>query len=146
MKWFRLRLGIPVVVLLLGTLGQVGGAHAHTATCRTDPTVTLSNGVTMRLYEDIGDTPSDVTGIMYVLVVPIGVMMTSVSYSGPLPDSAQSIALIPAGAPGSYDEYAYVETGAANVPVDAFMSTSDSGSVHVNGHSRELLHAHLQVV
>lgn len=145
MKWFRLRLGLPVAVLLLGTIGQVVSAEAHTATCRTDPTITLSNGVTLSLYEDIGDSPSDVMGIRYMLIVPEGVTITSVSYSGPVPDSAQSVALMPSGMPGNYDEYAYVETGAFDVPVAAYMSANDEASVHVSGYSHQLLHARLRV-
>src|SRR5947209_2151585 len=133
MRWFRLRLGLPVVVFLLGTLGQVGGAHAHTATCRTDPTIVLSNGVTVDLYEDIHDDPSDVTGIRYILIVPDGVTMRSVSYSGPVPNGAQTVALIQAETPDNYDEYAYVETGTSDVPVAAYMSAANDGSVHVSG-------------
>lgn len=144
MRWFRLRLGLPVAVAL-ATVCQVVGANAHTVTCRTDPMVTLSNGVTVTLYEDISDSATDVTKITYALHVPVGVTATSISYSGAVSASIQSVTLYADENPGNYDGYTEVYTATPNIPVTAYMSANSTVSCQTSGHSGQLLHSHLHL-
>jgi hypothetical protein len=144
MRWFRPRLGFPVVVAAAGIFaGVVNVRAAQMVTCRTDPVIRLSNGVTLRLFEDIRDTPRDVTGITYGLEVPAGVRITSISYSGPVPTDLQSVAVAQQDRPGNYEEYAYVQTRARHVTVTAYVTAGARRSARVVGRSNEMLHVHL---
>lgn len=48
--------------------------------CRTDPTVTLSNGYSVQMWDQIGTNISNVTSVTYVLHVPQGLSVSSISY------------------------------------------------------------------
>ena len=66
-------------VLLGGSLA-VNTAHAAIA-CRADPVVTLSNGVTLQISEDIAADASQVAAIAYVVHAPAGTQLLSVTYT-----------------------------------------------------------------
>jgi len=120
-------------------------AQAAISGCRSDPAVTLSNGVQILLYEDISDTATDVTKITYTLHVPVGVTVTSISYSGAVPSKLQSLTTVADENSGNYDGYTLVSTKTPNVPVAAYMSANGTVSAHTNGSSGELLHSHLHL-
>jgi hypothetical protein len=145
MGGFRLRLGLPLAVTLVALLGQAVGASAQTVTCRTDPVVALSNGVSVTLYETITDTATDVTKITYALHVPVGVSIKSISYVGAVPATAQSITLHQDENPGNYDAYTEVYTATPNIPVTAYMAANSTVSCQTAGHSWQLLHSHLHL-
>lgn len=132
--------------LLLTSLGAVG-VHAAVTACRSDPTVTLSNGAQVTLYEDIADTASDVTGITYQLHIPVGLTVTSVTYSGAISSSLQSLSVTADENTGNYDAYTVVSTKTPNIAVTAYMSGTANGSTTVScqtaGHSGQTLHSHL---
>ena len=135
--------------MLAGSL-LATNAQASVTYCRSDPVVTLSNGVQITLYEDISDSASDVTGISYQLHIPVGLRVTSISYMGAVPASLQTITAAADENTGNFDAYTVVTTRTVNIPVTAFMSaTSTSGttavSCHTNGHSGQSLHSHLHL-
>jgi hypothetical protein len=51
--------------------------HAAISGCRSDPVVTLSNGVTLDLSTVVNDTTTDVQQVSYTLHVPEGTWVTS---------------------------------------------------------------------
>jgi len=61
-------------------LTGAGGAHAAFAICRTDPTVTLSDGRTVTMSAEITADPSQVIGVAYVLHVPRDLTATTIAY------------------------------------------------------------------
>ena len=80
--------------------GSWGGAdYSSTSTafgitgCRSDPLVTLSNGMQVRLTATIMTDPSQVSNVAYTLHVPQGLSVTSVQYdNGPLPETFNWVA------------------------------------------------------
>lgn len=68
-------------LLALGLLaGTFGVSHAAFVTCRTDPTVYLSDGATIVMYADINTDIANVSGVTYELHVPVGVQATGMQY------------------------------------------------------------------
>lgn len=65
-------------VLLGGSLA-VNTTHAAVA-CRSDPIITLSNGHTVQISDQINDAVTNVTRVDYQLHVPAGVTATNVTY------------------------------------------------------------------
>src|SRR5947207_893660 len=59
--------------------------------CRTDPVVTLSNGVAITLSATVYDAPSDIQNIAYVIHAPAGTTVTSVDYLGDPYASLESV-------------------------------------------------------
>ena len=64
----------------LASLCPVSSAHAMLGTCRTDPVLTLSNGVTLRIVDDIGADISTIKSITHFVHLPVGVSILSVVY------------------------------------------------------------------
>ena len=110
---------LSAVLLTLGLAAgplTARGVGATFSTCNTDPTVVLSNGVTVNMAATIGTDPSMVTGVTYVLHAPRGTTMTGISY----------------------DTYGYLETvqfvadqdsGTYLIDTEAFTATSLGASV-----------------
>ncbi len=71
--------GLSVVAGLIMALAGSGIALGITS-CRTDPTVTLSNGVSVQLWDSVGTDLSNVRGVSYVLHVPRGIRVSHVEY------------------------------------------------------------------
>jgi hypothetical protein len=138
------------LTLLAGAtlLNGTGGTHAATV-CRTDPTVTLSNGAQVTLYEDISDSAGDVTGVSYQLHIPVGLTVKSIAYSGAVASSLQTITVKADENAGNYDAYTVLSTRTANISVTAYMSGTSNGattvSCHTNGHNGQQLHSHLHL-
>lgn len=152
---FRIHRSGPLLlgsaVLAAGLLiGPLAPAHAAIAACRSDPTVTLSSGVQVTLYEDISDTATDVSSISYQLHIPVGVTVKSIAYSGAVPSSVQSVTTYADEGAGNYDAYTVVNTRTPNISVTAYGSaTSPAGttvvSTHTSGNSSQSLHSHLHL-
>src|SRR5581483_5956204 len=122
MNRFARCLVVPLVTLV-ACLGLFPGAgQAHVSGCRTDPLVTLTNLTQITLHEEIRDTSTDVTGIHYERHVPKGVKVLRVVYYGAVPAKLQSLTTFADEAPGVYDDYTTVNTGASQIPVTAYMS------------------------
>jgi|SRR5579884_503792 len=136
---------LSVAWLVAGTTPS----SAHIAGCRSDPTVTLSNGVQVTLYEDISDASTDVTHITYQLHIPKGLTAQSIVYTGDVPSSLQSVTTYADENAGNYDGYTVVTTGTPNISVTAYASATSGGttvvSTHTSGHSGQTLHSHLHL-
>ena len=77
----RVALGASLLTAtLLAAPLQPRSVHAASA-CRSDPIVVLSNGVTLRISEDIAAAASQVTAIAYVVHAPAGTQLVSVTYT-----------------------------------------------------------------
>src|SRR2546421_6147754 len=88
----RFTLGVPLFALglLFGPFG-LGNAEASFAVCRSDPTITLSDGTQLTLYEDIAVSAASVRSITYQLRIPSGLSVRSIQYSGAVPSSLQRV-------------------------------------------------------
>ena len=77
----RLAFGAGIVALAIsgGTL-FAGRSHAAYTVCNTDPTVQLSNGTTVTMWAQLDVDPMKIAHVSYVLHVPVGVQMQSISY------------------------------------------------------------------
>jgi hypothetical protein len=64
---------------------MIGASSAFAAVgiCRTDPSVSLSNGQNITMWDTIYTDPSQVVGIYYTLHVPTGVTVVNVSVDTP---------------------------------------------------------------
>jgi hypothetical protein len=102
--WGGRRLLLGLVAGLLG-LGGLGITHASINTCRTDPTVYLSNGVSVQLWDTAQTDISDVSAVYYTLHVPHGVSVTSIDY-----DSTGSLEHVAVVADQSGTHYSDVTT------------------------------------
>src|SRR5579872_5203638 len=71
--------GAGAAILLAGSL-MAGSVFASVSVCRTDPTVYLSNGVAVQLWDSIGTSIGNIAGVSYVLHVPKGVSLSGISY------------------------------------------------------------------
>ena len=71
-------------------LAAIPSASAAVGVCRSDPVFTLGSGKTITLNESITDVKTDITGGSYVLHIPTGKKIVSISYSGAL-GSSQSM-------------------------------------------------------
>lgn len=82
MKKRSLRLVSAVCLAGCGllALGPLSVAFGQTGVCRTDPTMSLSNGVSVQMYDSISTDISNVSSVSYVLHVPKGVSVTGISY------------------------------------------------------------------
>lgn len=74
-----------VMALVLGAalaamMFRTGNAFAGVTVCRTDPIVTLSNGQSITLWDNISADPSTITGVSYTLHIPTNLSVVSVSY------------------------------------------------------------------
>lgn len=122
-KRYRLVRAVSLLValtvgLLMSTFGA-SSARAEIGSCRSDPVVLLSNGVTLDLSAAIADTDSDVQQVSYALTIPAGTTVTSVTNtSGPLgpKETFQASSTNPAN---TYTTVTVVYTGARQISVTA---------------------------
>jgi hypothetical protein len=75
----RLALALGAASLLAGSLAAPT-AHAALVRCSSDPIITLSNGHTVQISDQIYDSPTNVSKVDYQLHVPAGVTATQVTY------------------------------------------------------------------
>jgi hypothetical protein len=102
--------------------------HAAIGGCRSDPIVTLSNGVAVDLHATIDDTSENVQQVSYSLTIPKGTSVTGEvdsSVLGPK-DKFQYSAN---GQAGTYSATVKVKTVAPGKSVSAGMELVNAGSV-----------------
>ena len=95
---------------------SVPSAHAMLGTCRTDPVLTLSNGVTLRIVDDIGTDISTISMIKHVVHLPSGVTLLSVAYDDGV-SYKEMLTLSSDQAPGSYTSRTMVGLTSGNASV-----------------------------
>jgi hypothetical protein len=113
--------------------------------CRSDPVVSLSNGTTLTVWESIGDYSSDVKSISYEVHVPKGVWVRSVTYSGDVSATLQSLNVYADENTGNYDTYATVVTGTSGMQTDAYAQANNTVPAHTTGPTPNPLHNHLHL-
>lgn len=125
----------------------LGGASTHAthaaAGCRTDPIVTLSNGVVVHLSATINDTPSDVTGVAYTLHAPIGTSVVSVVYPpdpNNIPQTFQFYADNPAF---TWDSYTNANTLTSGISVIATAEVNNLAVFTSSGLDHQQIQIHV---
>lgn len=152
---------LAVGVLLGGSLAATTAQAA--LTCRADPIVTLSNGITVDLHISATDTLSDVRHISYVLHgpplpaapgAPAGFLGSGRGwYTATYPDGTGAISSFQYVADdnvGNYDAYITVTTGASSVAMTGYMdwvvgTGTPTPTAPAQGHSGQALHIHMHV-
>jgi hypothetical protein len=127
----KLALGL---VLMTGALGGpllAGGAHAQLSTCRTDPIVTLSNGVSITMWATMQTDISNVKSVTYVLHVPAGVTLKSVSYD--TNGSLEHLSLVADQTGTHYADQTSVTLTSGSVSMTAYATRQDSTVASKNG-------------
>lgn len=131
--------------ILASLLGAGGPHHAHAAeACRSDPIVSLSNGLVVDLGATIIDTPSDITGVTYTMHAPAGISVVSVVYPpdpNNIPQTFQFYADNPAGA---WDSYTNVATATPGIGVTATAQVANLPLFSATGVSNQDVHVHVQ--
>ena len=122
---------------LIGGSLAASGSYASYGVCRTDPTVVLSDGLTIEMYADINDSISDVRSVQYTLHVPIAVHATSITYDRY--GSIEHVSIVADQPSGHGYSDTLVTTGAKSVPVKVYASIKGWKSVTVQGVSGEVL-------
>jgi hypothetical protein len=122
---------------LLALLVPTQGAWAAASVCRSDPVVTLSNGVTVTMQEDIAADPSAVQSISYTLNAPRGTTITSITYYGPIPPEQQVVTLVSNQDATHYHSSTSVKASSNSIKVTATLtvgSHSVSGTGNANSY------------
>jgi hypothetical protein len=114
--WGTRRIAGSVLALALATALTTGISHASSY-CRTDPTVALSNGVSVQLWADIQTDLSNVNGVAYVLHVPKGVTMTGITYDAT--GYLENVQIVADQSGTHYELTTNVDTGTQKVGVTA---------------------------
>jgi hypothetical protein len=111
----------------------VSGAFAQTVSCRTDPTITLSNGYVLTMWANISTDISHVHSVNYVLHVPKGVTMTNVSYDAN--GSVEHIQIVADQSGTHYSDVTTVDTATSGVAYSAYATRQDTTVATKNGTS-----------
>lgn len=111
MRRLSMPLRTPRIVAAILTLGLAAGAlaprHALAAftSCRSDPTVLLSNGAIVDLQAGIDDPygSSDVTSVAYTLHVPAGLSVVAIAKTGGVLGVVETVTVVADDAPNTFD-------------------------------------------
>ncbi len=138
------RISLMALLLMLGLVSSSllsTEAFASFSTCRTDPTVRLSDGYTIVMYADISDSISDVHRVDYVLHVPAGVSATHIDYDST--GYLESVTVVADQQDGHGYSDTIVYTGASDVSVTAYSAIEGMVEGQVSGTSGQ--HLYLRV-
>jgi len=96
-----------------------GTARASIGGCRSDPVVTLSNGVVLDLSAAIADTADDVRGTTYTLHAPVGTWVVAVVGTDGVLGLTERFIFQADQAASTYATETVVRTGQGGVTVSA---------------------------
>ncbi|MGH2389587.1 MAG: hypothetical protein ACRDIE_15410 [Chloroflexota bacterium] len=145
------RVAAVVASLLIGLLLPLSFAGPASAalSVSTDPIATLSTGGVLDLSAETLDLSNDVRNVTYVLHVPVGTSVTSVSYllgSAPI----TTFSWVADDAPGTYDASILVTARHKAIVLAAFVVVSWPAGLQlpltlapVIGHTGQAMHIHL---
>lgn len=126
----RLALTLGAAGLLAGSLAAPT-AHAALVRCSTDPIITLSNGHTVQISDQISDTPTNVSKVDYQLHVPAGVTATKVIYpadnTAGIPETFEFYADAPSGTYKSFNTV-YDKNSAVTINSTAIVTNTATGA------------------
>ena len=129
--------------LLASLLSAPRPAHAAGA-CRSDPIVTLSNGLAIHLSATVYDTPSDITAITYTLRAPVGTSVVSVVYPPDPNNIPQAFSFAATNPAGVWDSYTYVDTKTTGIGVTATAEVANLAVFSANGSDHQQVQVHVQ--
>lgn len=132
MRWFR-RLRFATVAVFLTALLSQSVAFGQTNTCRTDPTVTLSNGYVLTMWANISTDIGNVNSVNYVLHVPKGVTIKSITYDAN--GGVENIQLVADQSGTHYSDVTTVDTVTTGVGYSAYATRQDSTVASKSGAS-----------
>lgn len=129
----RLVLAATLTLSLVANLWVQQTAHADISVCRSDPTISLSNGAVVSLGVNVADTTSDLQHITYTLYAPVGTRITGVTYTKAL-GSLESVVFSPTMMPSTYRAGALVSLNQKrSAAVTAVGSTALPGGATLTG-------------
>jgi hypothetical protein len=115
----RTLIALAPTLLVVGPLAAAPAAHAALTTCRSDPIVVLSTGVTLQISEDIAAGPSQVAAIAYVVHAPAGTTLLSVTYTDGAIGAKEKLKLSTDAPSHTYTTDADVSTSVRGVAITA---------------------------
>jgi hypothetical protein len=129
------RMGAMSVALAAALTGTVlGGTSSAASTyCRTDPTISLSNGVAVQMWAQIDTDLSNVTSVSYVLHVPTGVTATGISYDST--GYLEHVQVVADMSGTKYSDVTTVQTSVPKIQVSANAIRRDGSTATKNGTS-----------
>lgn len=109
---------LALLTAILISILSADGVFAAYTTCRSDPTVTLSNGAQISLVDAVADDPSDIQSINFELHIPAGFTVTDVTYDS-VYGRLETFGWVADQLPGSYRDVTVVTTNENVVQVQA---------------------------
>jgi hypothetical protein len=150
---YRLAAALGLALGLLTSLAPLRSQAAMTG-CRSDPIITLSNGVQVQIGNTIADAATNVSTVAYTLHGPLGTTATKIVYPADNTSGiAETFQYIADNQPGNYDSYSAIYDANAGINVDeattvtntaTLQSISQTAQTHLSssGHSLHI-HVHL---
>jgi hypothetical protein len=136
----KLVLGLVILTGALGGPLLAGGAHAQIGACRTDPTVTLSNGVSVTMWATMQTDISTVQSVTYVLHVPKGVTMTGITYDSS--GSLEHVSIVADQTGTQYEDVTTTTLTSGSVSMTAYATRRDSTVASQNGTTGKAITLH----
>ncbi len=118
----------PLVAGLCMAAVPPGTARASIGGCRSDPVVTLSNGVALDLSAAIDDTANDVRGTTYTLHAPVGTRVVAVAGTDGVLGLTERFVFQADQAASTYVTQTVVQTGQGGVAVSATTDVVGAGA------------------
>ena len=115
---------VASTLVSVGTLlcsGAPLAAHADLVACRSDPVISLSNGITIDLSANINDGAADVRQVAYSLRIPKDVQVVAMVGTDGLLGLQEVFTVVADALPGNYASITVVTTGQHGVAVTAEM-------------------------
>jgi len=115
---------VASTLVSVGTLlcsGAPLAAHADLVACRSDPVISLSNGITIDLSANINDGAADVQQVAYSLHIPKDVQVVARAGTDGLLGLKEVFTVVADALPGIYASTTVVTTGQHGVAVTAEM-------------------------
>jgi hypothetical protein len=139
--WLAASLSLTLVV---GAL-MPRSAAAYVGGCRTDPILYLSNGAQVTITSTIGDDPSDIRQVLYVVHAPAGTTLLSVADPTGTLNASEVVAFSADNAPDTYDTGTMVTTFIPGRTVSTTTSVSSPalGPASASGFTGQYLPVHL---
>jgi hypothetical protein len=142
--------GPTIATVLIVLVVSVSVVSAGWVQCRSDPVVTLSNGLTLDLSADIGVPLWEVEQVDYILHVPQGVNLVTSIATPSWPTTIETFTLYDDAPPGEYHSETIVYTTGDNIPVTAHTILLSAlglqlDAVSVPGFEGQVLHAYVNV-
>lgn len=118
----------PLVAGLCLAAVPPGTARASIGGCRSDPVVTLSNGVVLDLSATIADTADDVRGTTYTLHAPVGTGVVAVVGTDGVLGLTERFVFQADQVPSTYVTQTVVRTGQGGVAVSVTTDVVGAGA------------------